>query len=254
MRPSSSLSSSLFKKDLPETGRSVPFDNGSQNCPMVWVEIFGTAFVLGGFMLIYVFYFLVVGYVKSIRPVCPAGYRAISVDGSRSLMPIDDKDIIVPNADYPTCSPVLSCPAEGQKWAIHPDGSAQTNSCEPNNPGCPCSSFIHCPAYASTLFRQFGFDDRISMFQVIDPQAKEVNKSEDPYDVPYLIVPGDRDSCYLTPSSIDMLWPARILGDKCLRGTLGKVSTNPSLYVCAPSQYVTGDTFDVEAYMRAYRT
>lgn len=221
---------------------------------MVWVEIFGTAFVLGGFMLLYVFFFLLVGYTKSIRPVCPAGYRAISVDGSRSILPVSETDLVVPTDDYPTCAPMSSCPTDGQKYAIHLDGSAQTNSCEPNNPGCPCTAFAHCPAYSSTLFRQFGYDDRVSFFQIIDPQAKDLAKPQDPYDVPYLQAPGNRDSCYLTASSLNMLWPAVILGGKCIRGTLSKLSTNPSLYVCAPTHYVTDDTFDVEGYMRAYRT
>ncbi len=206
-------------------------------------------------MILYLILMFIIGWSNSIRPVCPAGYRAISVSGERSLVPKNSSSIVTPDADFPECSPVLSCP-EGQKWAVHPDGSALTNSCLEAN--CPCSAFRHCPAYASTLFRQFGADERISLFQVIDPLVQQKTKPHDPYDTPYLLFPGFNDSCFLTPGTINMVWPPIKLGDHCLRGTLGKISTNPSLFVCAPSAYVfsAGEdyTFDVELYMKAYRT
>lgn len=205
-------------------------------------------------MLTYIAIALLVGYTNSIKSVCPAGNRAISVDGSRSLVPKSAADIITPTADYPICSPVMSCPENGQQWAIHSDGSALTNSCE--TPDCQCTAFQTCPAYCSTLFRQFGADQRISLFQVIDPQAKDKARPQDPYDVPYLIEGGHNDSCFLTPTTINSVYPPLALGGKCLRGTLAALSTNPSLYVCAPTLFTTTTatttTFSVADYMRAY--
>lgn len=207
-------------------------------------------------MLTYIIIAGVVGYINSIKPVCPAGYRAISVDGSKSLLPGVSGNIVTPTTDYPICSPQLSCPTEGQKYAFHRDGSALTNSCE--EPNCSCTAFQHCPAYASTIFRQFGYDDRISYFQVVDPLAKDPQPPKDPFDVPYLLGVATRDTCFLNSSTIHMMWPSISLGQHCLRGTLAKIKTNPSLYVCAPSQYVNsinGDwIFDVDSYMNAYRT
>lgn len=212
-----------------------------------WREFLIAFSVLLGFIVLYFTIAFSVGYITSLKPVCPRGYRAVSVDGSKSLVPKDNNSIVVRTADYPTCSSMMTCP----QWAIHEDGSALTNTCD--NPGCPCADFQHCPAYASTLFRKFGEDDRISLFQVIDPQAKEKDHPKDPYDTPYILFPGLRDSCYLTPNTLPLVWPPIALGDACLQGTLGKIKTTPSLYVCAPTQYVTKDEFDVAAYMTAYR-
>ncbi len=204
-------------------------------------------------MIGYLILMFVIGWTVAIRPVCPAGYRAISVDGSRSKVPKTESDIVTPDQDYPICSPMLSCPL----LAFHPDGSSLTSSCV--EPGCPCTSFMHCPAYSSTLFRSFGEDERISMFQIIDPSAKDASHGQDPYDVPYLLTPGSRDACFLSSTTIDMVWPPMKLGDQCLRGTLAKIKNNQSLFVCAPTSFVSesptdGFVFDVDAYMTAYRT
>lgn len=211
--------------------------------------------VLGGFMLAYLLIAGLVGYVNSIKTVCSAGQRAISTDGSRSMTgPAGPSSIITPTQDYPFCSPRLSCPQEGLKWAVHADGSALTNSCDV--PNCPCSAFQHCPAYASTIFRQFGADARISLFQVIDPTVKDKTKPQDPYDPPYLLSPLERgDRCFLSSTTINSVWPAIQLGQKCLQGTLAAISTTPANYVCAPTQFVnSNNVFDVDAWMNAYKT
>lgn len=218
-----------------------------------WYNFFVGFGVILGFLLLFIVIALFVGYTTSLKTPCPAGYRAISVDGSKSRIPKSETDIIVPDLDYPTCSPMMSCPTVGQQWAVAPDGSALTNSCL--EPGCPCSAFQHCPSYSSTVFRQFGADSRVSLFQVVDPLVKDPNPPPDPYDVPYVLKPGQRDFCFLTPSTIATVWPMIHLGDKCLRGTLGKVKTSPSLFVCAPTQYVSGTgpdaTFQIDDYQHA---
>ncbi len=211
--------------------------------------------VLGLSALGYLVLMFLFGYTSSIRPVCPSGQRALSVDGSKNLLPKSSTDLVTPNADFPICAPRLSCPA----YAVHRDGSALTSNCEEAD--CPCTQFQHCPVYASTVFRQFGRDDRISMFQVIDPAVREKAHPQNPYEPPYILLPGLRDSCYLTPGTLNMMWPPLKLGDPCLRGTLAQLSTSPSLYVCGPSQYVKDriasngtivHEFDVETYMTAY--
>jgi hypothetical protein len=209
--------------------------------------------VLGTFIVAYLILAMLFGYTKSLRPVCAAGERAMSTDGSRSVVPSGATQLVTPDADYPICAPSLSCP-QGLQWAFHADGSALTNICEETN--CQCTAFQHCPAYASTLFRQFGADARISFFQVIDPTVKTATKLQDPYDPPNILLPGLRDSCFLNAQTLKMVWPPLALGDHCLRGTLGKIKNNPSMYVCAPSQYVsdTDHVFDVDSYMLAYKT
>jgi hypothetical protein len=202
---------------------------------------------LGVILAMFVIFIIIaigIGFAKSIKPPCPDNNRAISVDGSKSVV---DR-----TTDYPFCSPIMSCPTEGLMWAVHADGSALTNSCE--YAYCSCTAFRHCPAFASTVFRQFGSDERISLFQIIDPLATEKEKPTDPYDTPYLLKPGSKDFCFLSPTTIDMLSPPLALGGACIRGTLAKMSTVPSQYVCAPSAYVSNNIFNVEAYMNVYRS
>lgn len=201
--------------------------------------------VIGAMLLGFVAISLLIGWTNSIRPVCAAGERAISVDGSRSRV---GKTLVTPDADYPICTSRMKCPF----WAIHPDGSALTDTCVAAD--CPCSAFRICPAYASTIFRQFGRDDRISLFQIVDPLAREADlKPENPNDPPYLLLPGSVDSCFLNDVSIKTVWPAIALGDRCIRGTLARIKTNPKQFVCAPTRFVEktagGDfLFNIDAY------
>lgn len=216
-----------------------------------WMDIaiaIGVSLVM---LLGFVMYALLYGFASAQKPVCPRGHRAISVDGEKSRYPTSESDIVTPDADYPTCSPMLSCPLEGQRWAVLPDGSSLTNTCE--QVGCPCSAFRHCPAYVNVVFRQFGYEQRVSLFQVIDPLVGDKLKVPDPYDPPYLLKPATRDSCFLTTSTHAMLWPALALGEDCLRGKLAKLEGTPSLMLCAPNEYVEGDVFKVNRYMNDYR-
>lgn len=212
--------------------------------------------VLGAFIISYLIIAGIVGYVTSLKPVCSAGERALSTDGSRSIVPSGGANsLITPTQDYPSCGPRLTCP-EGVQWAVHADGSALTHNCE--EPDCKCTAFQHCPAYASTIFRQFGADARISLFQIVDPTIKDKNADgvHDPYDPPYVLFPGNNDRCFLNPATLNMVWPPIQLGSHCLQGILGIISTNTGNYVCAPSQYVDSKThvFDVNAWTNAYKT
>ncbi len=213
--------------------------------------------VISLFLIGYVIVAGIVGLPKGLRAPCRQGERAMRVDGSEPRLG-KNGELAIPDADFPICAPILSCPTEGPKWAVQPDGSALTNQCAVDSPNCQCSIFQHCPAYASTLFRQFGSDERLSFFQIVDPLVTSDSKPEDPYDPPYLLQVESKDSCYLNANTIQMVWPALKLGDKCIRGTLGKIKTSPSLFVCAPTQYVElvgGEyIFDVDTYKTAYES
>lgn len=217
--------------------------------------------VIFGLMLLYLLIAGIVGYVFSVRPGCPDGYRAISADGRSSITSKDPTAIISPTPDFPICSSRLSCPQNGPKWAVHQDGSALTNTCDVEN--CPCTSFQHCPSYVNVVFRQFGYEQRVSLFQVIDPQITDEKPAQDPYDPPYILEVGSRDSCYLTSSTINMLWPPLALGQPCLedRGILATMQGTPSLMLCAPNKYVdvemkngiTTSVFMLDRYLQDYK-
>lgn len=213
--------------------------------------------VLSSFLVVYLVVAGIIGLLHKNSIVCPAGFRAISIDGQRSKLPKTSSDLVVTDADYPLCSPMLSCPTQGQKWAVHRDGSALTNTCD--LPGCQCTIFQHCPAYVGTLFREFGREQRISLFQVVDPNANPssgiASGIPDPFDPPYGIIAGERDTCFLNPTTLPMVWPAINFGDKCIRGKLSKLKTSPNnIFLCAPDSYVDAQgEFDVESYMANYR-
>lgn len=210
-----------------------------------------------GILIVYLITAGFIGYFNSLRPVCPKGYRALSVDGSKSIVPDLNGNLVQTDSDYPVCSPMLACPTNGAKYAVLKDGSALGNACDESN--CKCTIFQHCPAYVSTLFRQFGADDRISLFQVVDPMVNTDVKIPDPYNPPNILYPANNDSCFLTASTRPSVWPALALGAPCLRGTLAQLSTNPSMMACVPGgPFITSTppngipVFDVDAYMRAY--
>lgn len=220
--------------------------------------------VILAFLLFYVVCFMIYGYYSGLKAPCQKGQRAISVDGSRSLVPTGNIGIVRTTADFPICSEVMSCSDPGLPWAVKPDGSALTTLCDTEN--CPCTAFQHCPAYVSTAFREYGFEDRVSLFQVIDLHANDKagqdsdskgTQFKDPYDTPYLLLPGSRDNCFITEGNLNTLWPPIKLGEKCLRGVLSKLSTNEAIYLCAPARFVDikGGTFvfDVKAYMSSYK-
>lgn len=223
------------------------------------MQIFWILFLsLLGIVIGFILYAGFVGFLQSTSSavVCPAGYRALSVDGSRSKIPKTSADLVVTDSDFPICAPMLSClPLGGLQYAVHRDGSSLTNSCD--TPGCACSVYQHCPAFVNVVFREFGSDQRISYFQVIDPTANPPPGSgktvTDPFDPPYTILQGSRDVCFLNPTTYSLLWPPVPLGQPCLRGIMAKL--DPSTYLCAPDAYVDTGTFqfDVERYMANYR-
>ena len=202
-------------------------------------------------LIAYLLYAGFTGYLKSAKSPCQLGYRAINVDGSASINPAGPGQLVTPNADFPICAPTLSCPVDGEKYAIHRDGSAQTNSCEEAN--CRCTIFPHCPAYVNTVFRQYGSDERISLFQVVDPMVIDPLNIKDPFDPPYLFPPGSRDTCMITEAMRQTVWEKLELGEPCLRGTLAIMSDNRMLMACVPSGYVDEqNVFQVETYLAAY--
>lgn len=204
-------------------------------------------------LLLYLIIAAIVGLVNQERPVCPRGYRALSVDGSKSITPNIRNDIVVPTLDFPVCAPMNSCPPEGEKFAVLKDGSSLQNVCD--EPNCRCSIFQHCPAYVSTVFRQYGADDRISYFQVVDPTLRDTKPPNDPFNPPIIIEPGSRDSCFITEAMREVVWKPLHVGDSCLRGTLAKLSTNLALLACVPTSYVdSSGVFDVSRYLSNYNS
>lgn len=217
----------------------------------------GYAFAIAAAVLLgYLIIAFITGYLNQLRPVCPRGYRALSVDGSKSRLPATEDDFVVPDQDFPICSPILACPVVGLQYAVQHDGSAMQSICD--LPNCPCSVYQHCPAYVSTVFRQFGAEERVSYFQVVDPQVRNKNTPPDPFNPPILITPNSNDSCFITEAARQLVWPRLEVGQPCLRGTLAKLSTNTALMACVPTAFIGDDTtpgvFNVQKYLDAYRT
>lgn len=192
---------------------------------------------------------MIIGYISQIRPTCARGYRAISVDGSKSITPTTPEDFVVPNKDFPICAPMGKCPNEGVKYAVLEDGSSLQNVC--STPGCQCTAFQHCPAYVNVVFRRFGADDRVSYFQVVDPQVQGKLQPPNLYSPPILLE--QDDLCFISDEMRQSVWPKLASGDPCIRGTLAKLSTNQALLACVPTEFIDGDgVFDVQKYMDNY--